>query len=309
MSGLPSPRPARSRIVAIVINYRKPGMTHDCLASLAGQGLDRVLLIDNSADDGTCAHQLRELIAPASLAEPTPELIVNSENLGFGAAVSACAEFIERTGGAEYLLLLNNDALVPHNAVQRLLDAAWQHPEAALVFPKLETGGRIDGMRYHHRWLALNTARRLPGSFAFVGGGCLLLNTAHAPRPVFDPAFFMYGEDVALSLDVARRNKRFLHVEDVVVRHEGAASSRNGSAFYEYHVAMGHLLLIPRLTSRRSLRAVLALTRCLGLALRAALRCVRSRDVTSWVQTKAAVSDWLRNTNAGASAGQRSCSG
>jgi GT2 family glycosyltransferase len=87
----------------------------------------------------------------------------------------------------------------------------------------------------------------------------------------------MYGEDVLLGWRLGAA--RMVHVPQVLVWHEGSASSRNGSVFYELHVAAGHWRLAHKLGNNPADSALLLAGRCISLSARALIRAVRLRSL------------------------------
>ena len=292
MSG--TTRPAASghaRIAAIVLNYRSAGHTLACLRSIPRQTVERVIVWDNSGDGGASARELAGLIAAEPAAMRAIEQIASPANLGFAAGVNAAISRIDSSGSADYLLLLNNDAVLPEGAVQGLLAALERQPDAVAVAPRVRTAGSTRGLIHHHRWLAIQTSHAVPGSFPYATGCCLLLVSGSLRRPLFDEAFFMYSEDVALGWHIHRGHQEIAVANDVVVEHAGAASSSRGSAFYEYHTARGHFVLTQRLALSPIQHASMAVTRTLALFTRATVRTIRSGSRIPLVQTWRAFRD------------------
>ena len=91
--------------------------------------------------------------------------------------------------------------------------------------------------------------------------------------------FFMYGEDVLLSWQILRKNKKAIGVENATVEHEGTGSSVHGDIFYEYQVARGHILLA-RKTATNMMQLILFLAgRALFLSARGVVRAARFRKI------------------------------
>lgn len=277
MNGLPAPVSARSvPVAAIVLNYRNATCTLACLRSIATQGVGRILVWDNSQDEGASARELAQKLADSSPGLGQVEQVISPVNLGFAAGVNAAMRHIEATGGADRILLLNNDAVLPEGAVDRLMSAMNRHEGIAVAAPRVRTAGKTRGLLHHHRWLAIQTSRPLPGSFAYASGCCLLLATKRLPVPVFDEEFFMYSEDVALAWRVHQENRTIALSDDVLVEHAGSSSSKLGSPFYEYQTALGHMLLTQRLAHSALENVLLTFTRGLALVARSTVRTIRS---------------------------------
>jgi len=83
-----------------------------------------VIVVDNASTDGT----------PGLVREKFPEArVIEQENKGFGAGNNAGM----RAASGRYYLLLNPDAWLTEGALEKLVAFADEHPEAAVVGPRL----------------------------------------------------------------------------------------------------------------------------------------------------------------------------
>ncbi len=127
------PQAGPLQVSVVVVLYNQAGLTHLCLQSLqASVGVSfEVLIVDNASTD-----RVPQLLSRVDGARLLPQ----TENLGFLRAVNLAAEHAR----GEYLLLLNNDAMVePHtlkHAVQRL---AREPSAGAVGGPILLWDGRL----------------------------------------------------------------------------------------------------------------------------------------------------------------------
>jgi len=184
-----------------------------CLASLAASALRpaAVVVVDNASTDGSIEAAQRRF--------PGIEVIRNATNRGFGAA---CNQGIEQAlaRGDDFVFLLNQDALVEPETLGSLVALAAAHPRAAVIGAKtLSPRLAADGapiLLYNGAWRSrLPLWQRIPGigrssreassaphRVDYVWGhGMLLRSEALGAVGAFDPAFFMYFED----LDLCRR--------------------------------------------------------------------------------------------------------
>lgn len=206
------PASAPVRTTAVVLSFNDGPSVVRCVESLrASTAPVAIVVVDNASSSG----------APDLIRRDCPEctLLVNDRNLGFGAG---CNVGIERAlaRGAEFVLLLNQDTTVAPDMVERLVAAMDAHPRAGVIGPKTWSSTPFpDGrprLLYAGAWRErLPLSQRLPGieqpddgrfdrasAVDFVWGHGMMLRAA-ALRQVgaFDPAFFMYCED----LDLCRR--------------------------------------------------------------------------------------------------------
>ncbi len=150
---------------AIVVTYNNLSLTKLCLDSLL-RNTDypncEIIVVDNASSDGTPAY-LRYMEAR----HPEIRVILNEVNLGFSRANN---QGIAASQG-HYLVLLNNDTVVPPGWLTRLLHHL-RHPTIGLVGPvtnfvgnqaKLEVGYRTRG---EMEQFAADRARRFDGQVA-----------------------------------------------------------------------------------------------------------------------------------------------
>jgi hypothetical protein len=231
----------------VVVTYECRDVVRDCLDAIydqRGQLELEVIVLDNGSGDGTAG-----LVAAAF---PQVKLIALEENVGFGRGVNLAAEHAQ----GEYLLLLNPDAVLHPGALDALVGFARAHPEHGIY------GGRAfwpDGTVQPGSCWGRPTAWSLacfgtllttafPRSRIFnpemlgswqrdsvrevdVVTGCLLLveRSLWTELGGFDEAFFMYGEDVDLSLRARRRGFHPVITPDAAITHAVGVSSATRS--------------------------------------------------------------------------------
>jgi GT2 family glycosyltransferase len=114
---------AEPDVSAIVVTHNAVGWIERCLQSLHGTGAE-VIVVDNASTDGT----------PELVREKFPDVrVLEEENRGFGAGNNAGM----RATSGRYFLLLNPDAWLTEGALEKLVAFADEHPEAAIVGPRL----------------------------------------------------------------------------------------------------------------------------------------------------------------------------
>ncbi|PTR26314.1 GT2 family glycosyltransferase [Luteibacter sp. OK325] len=280
------------KCVAVLLHFRSAAMTLRCLQSLASEGVDIVVVVDNSEDDGASIVPLR------SGAAHIPTEVVYLEpgvNLGFAAGVNRAVELIAGWGGEYDLLLINSDASLAPGTVGHLRTAvAGKSP--VIAAPSIDGPTGLVPARTYYRHLSATISPAGPGlrGHALLGGACLMLHHTLVHEPIFDETFFFYGDDIEMGYRMAQRGVALVDVPEGVVIHEGSGSSGNGSIFYEYHMSRAHLLLVGRLGYGMAARFGLGAGRFFFLTLRALVRSVRHRSLRPWKGLAMALSDLLR---------------
>lgn len=222
-------------VAVIVVNFGSSAILTGNLAPLTRQHPELLaVVVDNFSDR---AEQLR--IGAVAAAESW--VLESSErNDGFGAGVNRGAR-IAINRGRRYLLLLNPDASITADTVQRLRNAVVAEP-FALVAPVVL---RPDGSTwsagsdlYLRDGRVRSRRRRQPGSpiQEWLSGACLLLSVElWQTVDGFDERYFLYWEDVDLSWKVRAAGGELRLLKDLTAIHEeggtqGAGLQRAGQA-------------------------------------------------------------------------------
>ena len=224
----PIDEPART-LAVVILNYRTPGMTIDCLETLEpelAQRTDaRVYVVDNASGDGS-PDQIDEAIQSRGWAGWC-ELIRSDTNGGFAAGNNTGLRKAYADGGFKFALLLNSDTLVRPGAIDELLNAAQQNPDAALIGPRLEwpdAKPQVSAFRFQTPMTELinaaaigvitkllsrfNTAMGAPDQPMrpqWVSFACVLVRKeVFEGAGLLDEGYFMYFEDAALCRSAKR---------------------------------------------------------------------------------------------------------
>jgi N-acetylglucosaminyl-diphospho-decaprenol L-rhamnosyltransferase len=232
----------------VVVTYNALPWLEQCLDSVRGH---EVVVVDHGSTDGTLGL-VRERYPDAR--------IVVQENKGMGGGNNAGM----RVASGRYFLLLNSDAWVVADGLERLVAHADAHPEAAIVGPRLRnpdgtlqrsvraepTLWRLATEYLFLRKLAPRTNLLNP---LYVGGfdheteteadwlfGPALLVRRDAADAVglFDEDFFMFSEEVDWMTRFRRAGWKVLFFPGAEVVHVGGAS--HGGRMYVENLR-GHL--------------------------------------------------------------------
>jgi GT2 family glycosyltransferase len=203
MTSVPSP-PRPPSVVAVVLDWNGLEDTLRCVESLRHTTHRplTILVVDNGSRVSP-----RERLQAAGAAV---ELIENPRNLGYAGGNNVGIRVaLERD--ADFVWILNNDALVEPETLSRLLETAIRHPSAAAVGGKVLRTDRPATI-----WVAWGRVTWLQSLIALVGEdapddgrfdgehvvpwipGCSILLRSAALRSIgaFDEEFFAYHEDV-----------------------------------------------------------------------------------------------------------------
>lgn len=264
--------------VGLLLNYRDATRSIGCVQSLLDEHLDRVLVWDNSGDNGYSAA----IIHAAFEDQLRVSVYVSRRNVGFSAGVNSALAMIREQFPSALVLLINNDAVLLPGGVTKLVAALVANPSAVLAFPMIDHGGTVLGPVFYQRLTGRLSKYPCPGGIAYASGCCLLVAADRIGCRLFDEDFFMYGEDWELGWRLSRQLGAMAHVPEVLVRHEGSASSGLGSLFYETRMVAAHLILIRKVARNFFDAGILYALRIPMLLARATVRSLRYRSGVPW---------------------------
>jgi len=264
----------------VIVNWNAGESLATCVASLADDARRgcEVIVVDNASSDGSAA-----LVRAAF---PWLTVVETGANLGFAAGANHGAA---RAQG-DVLVFLNPDARVLPGAVEMLADTLRLAPGAGIA-----GGGLVDGAGRRQpaaarfgpvRHLVLDTTlgrlvargRRLPHRVEWVYGTFVAIRRdLFRQLGGFDPAYFIYGEDMDLCHRAARLGARTILVPAAQAVHGANVSARQrfGSG-REAEVVKGELRFYARRGRPSELRTFRALAAC-KFGLKAALAAIVGR--------------------------------
>jgi len=230
-------------ITAILVTYNTRDLALTALGDLEPQLRaypgSRIVVVDNASGDGTAA----------AIAERFPDVTLDpsASNLGFGRAVNHGA----RGAATRWLLLVNPDLRIDAGSLKALVETARERPghglyggrfidvdrqtgeDSVAVLPSIvqllgyATGAAPIARRLGRRSKPRKAAAAEQPTEVDALPGTFLLIETDAWREVggFDERYFMYSEDLDLSVRIAKTGRRPLFVPAALVHHAGGASS------------------------------------------------------------------------------------
>lgn len=230
----------------IVVNWNGRRHLADGLPSLLATRYAsfRITVLDNGSTDDSLAWLAANY--------PAVEVVALGRNLGFAAANNVGMRRA-LAAGAEYVALLNNDTRVEADWLAALVDVAEADPQVAISQARQHTwdGGQEILFRFIPQWAEAEQDHlpvAPPGPVAptpFASGCAMLLRASALPHiGLFDERYFMYVEDVDLTLRAWIAGYRVLDVPAAVVYHRmtGSASASQQRMFWGYRNQLTTLL-------------------------------------------------------------------
>jgi GT2 family glycosyltransferase len=262
---------------AVVVAWRAGARAGACLDRLgdAAPGVRR-LLVDCESDPASLAEVLA--------ARPGVEPVALTENLGFagGANAGVGRAF---AGGADHVVLLNDDVLLEPGCVAGLVAGAGAGGAAS---PRIDgpSGIAFAGARLE---LRRGFGSHVAGASDYLTGACICFSRAawETVGP-FDEQLFLYYEDVDWSLRARALGVPLTVVLEARASHAGGASSGGEQGeTWAYYSTRNRLWLLERQRGPRAARREAVRT-----SMRARLRALRSSRRAVSLAKIAGVRDW-----------------
>jgi GT2 family glycosyltransferase len=301
------PRPraeaARPPVAAVVLNYNTPDDTLLAVRSLQAscRPLDHLIVVDNGPDESCeralapCRGAVRFIRSPGNVGFSA------GCNIGIRAALDA---------GAEFVLLMNSDAVLAPDALERLERALAAEPAAGIAAPlilsRAEPGTVASaGISYstasgrmRHQGFGGRTEDFCEGPAwaAEAVSGCVMLirRAVFEAAGLLDERYFFSFEDIEFCLRVRRAGLSSLLVPSALAYHEGHLSIGPASSSRLYYASRNHLLLAQSALPMRGVRAVTRTAGIVSLNLAYALRVPNVATVPALRAVIAGTADYLR---------------
>ncbi|HEX9696767.1 MAG TPA: glycosyltransferase family 2 protein [Actinomycetota bacterium] len=240
------------KIAAVVLNFRRAGDTIACVESIRGDAPDvDVIVVDNASGDGS-AQRIASALPGIELIESKTNLgYAGGNNLGIRAALA---------GGADAILVLNNDLTIEPGCVAALGGALEANPRWGMAAPLSLLAGDGEIVDFFTGEVLLDhAALRAPGrdeprgvrftepsETGYVTGSAMLIRREVIERAgLLDERYFLVWEDVEYSLRVRKAGFALGATPDAIVRHARSASfGDEASPLQRYFFVRNPYLLI-----------------------------------------------------------------
>lgn len=251
------------KIAILILNYNGLSDTLDCLDSLsqinAKDFKHQIFIVDYGKDNQVKAIKSKF---------PDLQVFHQEKNLGFAGANNFLFAKA-KSWQPDYYLLLNNDTLVSSDFLANLYDYLEHNSQVATVSPKIYfaqghefhkskysvqelgnviwyAGGKIDWHNVYCSHIGVDEVDH--GQFEQINdtdffSGCCALIRAKALEAVgfFDPKYFLYWEDVDLSIRFQKAGWQIKYFQDSHIWHKNAGSSAVGSDLHNYFLNRNRL--------------------------------------------------------------------
>src|SRR3989344_4013361 len=217
-----------------IVNYNSGEYLSRCLASIEeakDEAKIKTIVVDNNSTD--------ESLKTAKDQFPEVEFIENENNVGFGKAHNQVLGNLK----TEYVLLLNPDCILEKGVLKKLLEYYENNPDTGAISCKIILpDGSVDLTAHRGLptpWASLlyffgdNSIYHLTGRDlksphevdSISGAFFLTKKTVLEKSGLFDENFFLYGEDIDLSVRIYNAGFKVIYYPNVNITHYKGVSS------------------------------------------------------------------------------------
>jgi GT2 family glycosyltransferase len=225
----------------IIPHYNGWEILDDCLRTLLKSDYQdfEVILVDNASEDDS-VKQLRKRYAK-ELKDRKIRLIANKKNEGFAEGNNIGYRAVRDQ--TKFVVLLNNDSVVPKEWLTLLTGVMRQHPDCGIAGSIIiNKTGKVDIAREirHAEWTAITLNMEF-GSTAprswhkkdwfdafYVSGNGMIVRKAMFPT-LFNPDYFAYAEDIDIGWNCQLRGLRVILSKTAYLQHHNSATKKSGS--------------------------------------------------------------------------------
>jgi GT2 family glycosyltransferase len=208
----------------VIVNYNGAHHLEECVhALLENTGVSfEIIIVDNASVDGSAAALIGRHL--------NVRIIESATNIGYSRGVNLG---VQSARGA-YLAIMNMDVVVARNWITPLIGFLEKHPDVGAVAPRImlyESRDRINALGQNVHVTGLGFNRKLnwpdkaidstPVQVSGLHGSAFVLRTGlFRQLGGMNEAYFMYHEDVEISLRLHLNGQKIYAVPDSIVYHK-----------------------------------------------------------------------------------------
>ena len=206
----------------VIVNYNGKHLLKTSVDSLNKADLIEkceIIIVDNNSQDGSVEFIKKNY--------KKIKVIQNRENLGYS-GINSAIPFCK----GKYILFLNNDIKMDRDCIKKLLEAIKNDDKTGMTAPRLinyynkemVSGGTwLSRSFYNGHFFGNNKSIEIP----YMGVGLIRKDIVKNIGYIFDPDYFIYGEDVDLGLSLRLMGYKVVFVPEAVIYHMHAMTTKS----------------------------------------------------------------------------------
>lgn len=271
------------KVSIIILTWNSIGLTLEVLKDI-GKLNTKGLLVETIVVDNGSTDKTQEKLRGYKLQSMSFKLIRNKKNLGFAEGNNiGMRDALKR--GADYVLLMNNDVIVPRNLVVQLIKVAERDSKIGLLAPKMYfakgyefhkerysnkdlgkviwyAGGMIDWDNIYSSHKGVDEVDK--GQYDkqeetdVVNGACALIRKEVIEDIGYlDKKLFLYWEDADYSQRARKKGWKVVYTPKTHLWHKVAQASRIGSDLNDYFLTRNRMIFGMRYARLRTKLALI----------------------------------------------------
>ncbi|EKD76185.1 MAG: glycosyl transferase family protein, partial [uncultured bacterium] len=137
------------RVAVSILNWNGLNLTKQCVRNLLASTVlpDTIMVLDNGSSANEAVYLQKNFTAPVTV-------LRSATNLGFAGGNNYVINRLREMGSYDYIVLLNQDALVQPDCLEKIVNYLEAQPTVAVAGPLvLNTNGTIQSCGADiHRW-------------------------------------------------------------------------------------------------------------------------------------------------------------
>ncbi len=223
------------KVFFVIVNYNGNGVIETCLRSVFASEYTsfEIVVVDNASHDGSMTV-VKQLF-------PKVHCLFHAENKGFSGGSNAGIKFALEHG-AEYVFLLNNDAVVQENTLSLLMRYAAGENKGVfspIILASQQPrrvwfcGGQIDWPRMRATHSKCADTGEKPVAVEYLSGCAILVpKRAFYDAGLLDEEYFLYYEDADWSVRARQAGYSLWVIPQAQVVHAEQSEKRNSLKVY-----------------------------------------------------------------------------
>ena len=226
------------KVSIVIANYNGKDLLENLLKSIAKSNYKNyeIIVVDNNSSDGS-----RQFIKKNYR---NVRLIENKKNLGYS-GINSTLKFCK----GKYILFLNNDMEIDKNCIGNLIKVILSDKNTVMSAPKLvnfydknlKSGGTWVSRAFYNGHIKSENKDDLV-EIPYLGVGLIKKDFVEMYGYLFDPDYFIYGEDLDLGLRIRLNGKKVMFVPNAIMYHMHAVTTGKTSRAFTTFLMERNLL-------------------------------------------------------------------
>ncbi len=227
------------KVSIVIVNYNGKSFLGILLKSISKLSYKNyeAIVVDNNSTDGS-----QEFIKKNY---KKVKLVENKVNLGYS-GINSAIKFCK----GSYILFLNNDMELDKNSLTEIVKTIESDKDVVMVAPKLvnfydkslKSGGTWLSRAFYNGHIK-GTGNENTKEIPYMGVGLIRKDFVDMFGYLFDPDYFIYGEDVDLGLRIRLTGKKVLFEPKSIIYHIHSATMQKQSKSFSTYLMERNLLI------------------------------------------------------------------